>query len=83
MPPEKRAGLVQILVELAEGESVKPRERIAAVKALLGASRLNLEALRASMVATEFELLAGRLAALGVAAGPSAASADGEGGADG
>ena len=83
VPPEKRVGLVQILVDLAESEAVKPRERIAAVKALLGASRLNLEAMKASMVAAEFELLTGRLAALGVASGPAGSAADEEGDPDG
>ena len=65
MPADRRAGLVAVLVELAESPETRPRERISAVKALLGASSLNLEALRVSMVAGEYEALMGRLAALG------------------
>ena len=65
VPADRRAGLVAVLVELAESPATRPRERISAVRALLGASSLNLEALRVSMVAGEYEALMGRLSALG------------------
>ena len=64
VPPDRLAGLVQVLVDLAESPATKPRERIAAIKALLSASKLNLESLRVSMLAGEYEALAGRLGAL-------------------
>jgi hypothetical protein len=65
VPPDRRAGLVLKLLEWAEDPATRPRERIAATKALLQASRLNLEALKLSMMAEEFELLKARLATLG------------------
>ncbi len=77
VPPDKLAGLVQVLVDLAESPATKPRERIAAVKALLAASKLNLDTLRVSMLAGEYEALSARLGAL---LGQSAAPTEGEGG---
>jgi hypothetical protein len=64
VPPDRLPGLVTILLELAESPTTRPRERIAATKALLGASKLNLEALKVAMLAEEFELLRDRLAGL-------------------
>ena len=64
VPEDRRAGLVKVLLDLVEAPETGARERIAAVKALLGASRLNLEALRVSMAADEFQLLRDRLAGL-------------------
>jgi hypothetical protein len=64
VPPDRLPGLVTILLELAESPATRPRERIAATKALLGASKLNLEALKVAMLAEEFELLRDRLAGL-------------------
>jgi hypothetical protein len=78
VPPDRLPGLVTILLELAESPATRPRERIAATKALLGASKLNLEALKVAMLAEEFELLRDRLA--GLAGGGAAGDADGDGG---
>jgi hypothetical protein len=64
VPPDRLPGLVTILLELAESPATRPRERIAATKALLGASKLNLEALKVAMLAEEFDLLRDRLAGL-------------------
>ena len=76
VPPDRLPGLVTILLELAESPATRPRERIAATKALLGASKLNLEALRVAMLAEEFELLRDRLAGLGVGGDPASPVGD-------
>jgi hypothetical protein len=65
VPEERRPELVEILIGVARDPSARPRERVSAVKALLAASRLNLEALRVSMESEEFEVLVARLRALG------------------
>jgi hypothetical protein len=64
VPPERRVDLVNKLLDVALGEDTPPRERVSAAKALLMASRLNLEALRVAMAAEEFEELLARLARL-------------------
>lgn len=74
VPPEKLPGLVQVLLDLAESPATKPRERISAIKALIGASRHNLAALEAGMKAEEFGLYLARLRALG-----GEAKSDGDG----
>jgi hypothetical protein len=65
VPTEKLPELVQVLVDVATSKEAGDRERVSAVKALQNASRINLEALRLSMAAEEFELLRDRLDALG------------------
>jgi hypothetical protein len=64
VPEELRPELVRILVDLARSGAASPRERTAAIKVLLSASKLNLETLRVSMAAEEFEELRARLARL-------------------
>jgi hypothetical protein len=83
VPPDRLPGLVSVLADLAESGAAKPRERIAAIKALVGASRHNLEALRVSMMAEEFEALQSRLAALGGLPGPESGGDRAAGGGDG
>jgi|SRR5262245_15446844 len=78
VPAEKRPELIAKLIDIALGEGpAGPRERVSAIKALLGASRLNLEALRVAMSAEEFAGILGRLERLegdgGDAAGPDRA----------
>jgi hypothetical protein len=57
VPAELRPELVRILAELARSPSASPRERTSAVKALLQASRLNLEALKVAMAADYQDVL--------------------------
>jgi hypothetical protein len=63
VPEEKRPELVAQLIDVAMDTKAKatPRERVSAIKVLLSASKLNLEALRVSMLAEEFEDLRERL----------------------
>jgi hypothetical protein len=58
VPAELRPELVRILAELARSPTAAPRERTAAIKALLQASRLNLEAMRVAMAADYQDVLA-------------------------
>jgi hypothetical protein len=64
VPADRKPELVAQLIEVALAAATPPRERVGAIKALLSASKVNLEALRVSMAAAEFEELAARLAAL-------------------
>jgi hypothetical protein len=58
VPAELRPELVRILAELARSPAASPRERTSAIKALLQASRLNLEALKVAMAADYQDVLA-------------------------
>jgi hypothetical protein len=58
VPAELRPELVRILAELARSADASPRERTSAIKALLQASRLNLEALKVAMAADYQDVLA-------------------------
>ena len=58
VPAELRPELVRILAELARSAEASPRERTSAIKALLQASRLNLEALKVAMAADYQDVLA-------------------------
>jgi hypothetical protein len=58
VPAELRPELVRVLAELARSPSASPRERTAAITALLQASRLNLEALKVAMAADYQDVLA-------------------------
>src|SRR5262249_5830383 len=64
VPPDRRPELVDRLIAIANNPDTPPREAVAASKALLMASRLNLETIRVSMAAREFEELEERLARL-------------------
>jgi hypothetical protein len=64
VPEERRPELVAKLIEVALASETPPRERVSAIKALLAASKVNLDALRLSLAAAEFEELSARLAAL-------------------
>jgi hypothetical protein len=64
VPADRKPELIAKLIEVALASDTAPRERVSAIKALLSASKVNLEALRVSMAAAEFEELAARLAAL-------------------
>jgi hypothetical protein len=57
VPAELRPELVRILAELARSPEGSPRERTSAIKALLRASRLNLEAIRVAMAADYADVL--------------------------
>ncbi|HZW33276.1 MAG TPA: hypothetical protein VFF52_21340 [Isosphaeraceae bacterium] len=64
VPPERRPELVDRLIAIANNPDTPPREAVSASKALLMASRINLETIRVSMVAREFEELDERLTRL-------------------
>src|SRR5262249_31709639 len=57
VPAELRPELVRVLAELARSAAASPRERTSAIKALLQASRLNLEALKVAMAADYQDVL--------------------------
>jgi hypothetical protein len=57
VPSEKRPELIAI----ATGEDTPPREAVSASKALLMASRINLETIRVAMAADEFDTIVARL----------------------
>jgi hypothetical protein len=57
VPAELRPELVRILAELARSAAASPRERTSAIKALLQASRLNLEAVKVAMAADYQDVL--------------------------
>jgi hypothetical protein len=61
VPPEKRPELIAKLIAIATGEDTPPREAVSAAKALLMASRINLETIRVSMAADEFDNIVERL----------------------
>jgi hypothetical protein len=63
VPAAKRPELVAQLIEVALAPDTPPRERTSAIKALLSAGRLNLEAIRVAMAA-EYEEVLDRLEAL-------------------
>src|SRR4051812_25771092 len=46
VPEDRRAELVAKLIDVALAEDTPPRERVSAIKALLMAGRLNIEAIR-------------------------------------
>ena len=61
VPPERRPELVERLIAIVNDPDTSPREAVSAAKALLMASRLNLETIRVSMAADEFDSILGRL----------------------
>jgi hypothetical protein len=61
VPEDRKPELVAKLIEVATSPETMPRERVSAIKALLSASKLNLETLRVAMAAEEFEDLKARL----------------------
>jgi hypothetical protein len=63
VPEDRRAALVAQLIAVALGDDTPPRERVSAVKALLMAGRLNLEAIRTAQASDYADALA-RLEAL-------------------
>jgi hypothetical protein len=68
IPSEMRAKVVAVLCEITTDAKARPRERTAAARALLQASRVELEAIRAAEAARCEELLE-RLEALEQQAG--------------
>jgi hypothetical protein len=63
VPEGRRAELVAKLIDVALAGDTPPRERVSAVKALLMAGRLNIEAIRTAQAADYEDVLA-RLEAL-------------------
>jgi predicted signal transduction protein with EAL and GGDEF domain len=63
VPADRRAELVRILLDLAVSPEAAPRERVMAIKSLLAAGRLNIEAIRTAQAA-DYEDVLDRLAAL-------------------
>ena len=63
VPEGRRAELVAKLIDVALAGDTPPRERVSAIKALLMAGRLNLEAIRTAMAA-DYEDALDRLEAL-------------------
>ena len=63
VPAETRAEVVRVLSEIVRDGNAKRRERTAAARALLQATRVELEAIRVAQ-GVLYEDLAGRLAAL-------------------
>jgi hypothetical protein len=64
VPAGRKPELIAQLIEVATSPETPPRERVSAIKVLVSVSKLNLEALRVSMAAEEFEELRARLARL-------------------
>ena len=64
VPAERRPGLIAVAMGLAEDPAVPPRERLAAVRALILASRTELAAIETAMRAEDHESTLRRLAAL-------------------
>jgi hypothetical protein len=85
VPEDRRAELVAKLIDVALAGETPPRERVSAVKALLMAGRLNIEAIRTAQAAdyedvlAELEALRGQLGEGASGAGPTAGGA-GDGG---
>jgi hypothetical protein len=63
IPAEMREKVVAVLCEITSDAKARPRERTAAARALLQASRVDLDAIRAAQEA-EYGNLAARLRAL-------------------
>jgi hypothetical protein len=63
VPEGRRAELVAKLIDVALAADTPPRERVSAVKALLMAGRLNIEAIRTAQ-ASDYEDALARLEAL-------------------
>jgi len=61
VPVAKRIKVVEMLLEIALNPNGKPRERTAAARVLLGAGRLNVTAIRASLVVDDRDLLVEKL----------------------
>ena len=57
VPEAKRSQLVAKLIEVALAQGTGDRERVSAIKALLSAGRLNLEAIRVAMAADYADVL--------------------------
>jgi hypothetical protein len=64
VPAERRPEVVERLLALANNPDTPPREAVSAAKALLMASRINLDTIRVSMSAREFEEIVERVARL-------------------
>lgn len=61
VPRTKRPGIIDRLVAIALDPNTEPREAVSAARALMGASRLNLDGLAAFMHAEEHEQLRARV----------------------
>jgi hypothetical protein len=61
VPADQRGPLIAKLIAIATGKDTPPREAVSAAKALLMASRINLETIRVSMSAREFEEILERM----------------------
>jgi hypothetical protein len=57
VPEAKRPELIAKLIEIATGSEASLRERTSAIKALLSAGRLNLEAIRVALAADYADVL--------------------------
>jgi hypothetical protein len=64
IPPERRPAIVAYLLDVVQAAHAGDREKIAAARALLSASKLNLEALKMAMEAEEFADMRARLEAV-------------------
>jgi hypothetical protein len=64
VPPERRPAVIAYLLDVVQAAHAGDREKIAAARALLSASKQNLEALKMAMEAEEFEELRARLEAV-------------------
>jgi hypothetical protein len=71
IPAKKRTGIIQVLFDMVQDQAATPRERTAAARALMQASRLELDAIRV-VQGTQYEDMVRRLEAI-----------EGEGGGDG
>ena len=63
VPADRREGLVKVLLDVAEDPRAKGRDRAIAIKSLLSAGRLNLEAVKVAQ-ACEYGDVLGELRAL-------------------
>jgi hypothetical protein len=75
VPAELRPELVQVLADLARSPTASPRERTSAIKALLQASRINLDAIQTAMAADYQDVLAELEELRGAEVGPGAEGA--------
>jgi len=57
VPEGRRAELVAKLIDVALADATPPRERVSAIKALLMAGRLNIEAIRTAQAADYQDVL--------------------------
>jgi hypothetical protein len=57
VPAKLRPEMVKILAKLARSKTASPRERTSAIKALLQASRINLDAIKVAMAADYQDVL--------------------------